>query len=66
MNWTKIVPQMTNELQAFVNGELSAKSLYRTAVSLNLGPEIRPLVRSGADRARKVAREALRRRNLLV
>lgn len=65
MNWTKIVPQMTDELRNFVNGNLSGDKLYATAVSRNLGPEIRPLIRNGVDRGRKVTREALRRRNLL-
>jgi len=65
MNWNKIVPQITLELQAFVNNKLSAENLYKNAVSIGIGPEIRPLVRNGAQRGRKVAREALRRRNLL-
>ena len=65
MNWEKIVPQITQELQNFVNHQLSAENLYKTAVAKGIGPELRPLIRSGADRGRKIAREALRRRNLL-
>lgn len=65
MNWSKIVPQMTSELNLFVNHKLSAENLYKLAISKNLGKEIRPLIRNGASRGRRVAREALRRREVL-
>lgn len=65
MNWEKIVPMLSTDLKAFVNRELSAENLYKSAVSKGIGPELRSLVRSGADRGRKIARQALRRRNLL-
>lgn len=65
MNWKKIVPVISSDLQMFVNRKLSAKNLYKIAVNKGIGPELRPLIRSGADRGRRVAREALRRRNLL-
>lgn len=65
MNWEKIVPQLSSQLKLFVNRELSAENLYKAAVLRGIGPELRPLIRSGADRGRKIAREALRRRNLL-
>lgn len=66
MNWTKVVPQMTNELNSFANKQLSAENLYKVAVARGVGPEVRPLVKRGAQRARKATREALRRRNLLA
>jgi len=65
MRWEVIVPILSSDLLAFVNRELSAKNLYKSAVSKGIGPELRPLVRAGADRGRRIAREALRRRNLL-
>lgn len=65
MNWNEVLSKMTSDVQAFVNRELSAKNLYKAAVIKGVGLELRSLVRSGADRGRKVAREALRRRNLL-
>lgn len=65
MNWNKVLSKMTSDVQAFVNRELSAKNLYKTAIIKGVGPELRPLIRSGADRGRKIARQALRRRNLL-
>ena len=65
MNWEKIVSSMSSDLNLFVSRKLSAENLYKSAVSKGIGPELRPLVRSGADRGRKIAREALRRRNLL-
>jgi len=65
LNWSKVVPTLSNELKKFVSGGLSAENLYKIAVSKNLGPELRPLVRNGAQRGRRAAREALRRRNLL-
>ena len=65
MNWNKILPHLSSHLKLFVNRELSAENLYRAAVLKGIGPELRPLIRSGADRGRRIAREALRRRNLL-
>lgn len=65
MNWEKIIAVMSSDVKLFVSRELSAKNLYKSAVSNGIGPELRPLIRSGADRGRKIAREALRRRNLL-
>lgn len=65
MHWNNIIPEIRIELQKFVNRELSAENLYKVAVSKGIGPELRPLIRSGADRGRRIAREALRRRNLL-
>lgn len=65
MNWEKIVPMLSTDLKAFVNRELSAENLYKSAVSKGIGPELRSLIRSGAERGRKITREALRRRNLL-
>lgn len=65
MNWSKLVPSMRNELKLFVNRKLSGEALYSKAVTLGLGSEVRPMIRQGVDRGRKIAREALRRRNLL-
>lgn len=65
MNWSKIVPKMSQDLQKFVKNECSLENLYKRAILSGIGPEVRPLVRGGAKRARRVAREALRRRNLL-
>lgn len=65
LNWSKIVPVMSDDLKAFVNQGLSAENLYKIAVSKGVGPELRPLIRSGASRGRRVAREALRRRNVV-
>lgn len=65
LNWSKMVPVLSPELKNFVNGNLSAENLYKKAVVKGVGPELRPLVRKGASRGRRVAREALRRRNLL-
>lgn len=65
LNWSKIVSVMPNSLRSFVQNELSAENLYKEAVNLGVGPELRPLIRGGASKGRKVAREALRRRNLL-
>lgn len=65
MNWEKITSVMSNELNLFVNKELSAKNLYKEAVKKGIGAEVRPLDRSCPTRGRKNAREALRRRKLL-
>ena len=65
LNWSKIVPVMSNDLQDFVAKKLSAENLYKKAVLVGIGSEVRPLVRAGADRGRRAAREALRRRNLI-
>jgi O-acetyl-ADP-ribose deacetylase (regulator of RNase III) len=66
MNWEKVIPTLQSDLKLFVNRELSAENLYKSAIIKGVGPELRDLVRSGANRARKVTREALRRRNLLA
>ena len=65
MNWSEIIPEMKSDLVKFVNRELSGEKLYTIAISKNLGPFVRPIVRNGVERSRKAAREALRRRNLL-
>lgn len=67
MNWDKIIKGVgVNYLRDFVNSNYSLESLYRRAVQFNVGPEVRPLVREyHAKRARRAAREALRRRGLL-
>lgn len=65
MNWNVVVPNLTSELQNFVEGTVSGKQLYASAIQKSLGPEVRPLIRGGVVRARKVTREALRRRGLL-
>lgn len=66
MNWEKVIPTLHVDLKSFVNRELSAENLYKSAIIKGVGPELRDLVRSGAHRARRAAREALRRRNLLT
>lgn len=65
MNWKTLIPALSTDLNLFVSRKLSAENLYKVAVSRGVGPELRPLIRSGADRGRRIAREALRRRNLL-
>ena len=66
MNWNKIISVMPKStLTSFVFGDTSAKDLYSMAIAQGIGPEVRPMIRSGAARARKITREALRRRGLL-
>jgi hypothetical protein len=65
MNWEKIINTMPVDLNLFVNNQLSAKNLYKAAIAKGIGAEVRPLDRSCANRGRKIARAALRRRNLL-
>ena len=66
VNWDLIVGVMQTELVQFASGQLSSHNLYKIAVGRGIGPEVRQLVRPGADRARKIAKEALRRRSVVV
>jgi hypothetical protein len=66
VNWNVIVEAMKGDLIDFVNYEMSAETFYKISVSLGIGPEVRKLIKLGADRARKNGREALRRRSILV
>jgi hypothetical protein len=65
VNWEILIPVMRLELQNFVEGNLSGQNLYKAALKKNVGPEVRQLVRPGVARARKITREALRRRALV-
>lgn len=64
--WDMIIGSMKNDLVRFVNSELSAENLYKKAVVLGVGPACRKLVKHGASRARRMSREALRRRSVVV
>ena len=66
VNWDVVVSSMKQDLLKFVRRELSSHNLYKKAVSLGIGSEVRRLVRPSAERARKITREALRRRNIVV
>lgn len=65
MNWSRLVSLMPTEFKNFANGNLSGDRLYKIAVSKNLGPEVRQLVRGGVVRARQLTRKALKRRLML-
>jgi hypothetical protein len=65
MNWNVLVIKMSADLKNFVNGRETLTGLYKKAIKLDLGPELRPLVRGGVERARKVTKLALKRRNLV-
>jgi len=66
VEWDMIVNAMKSDLVRFVNGELSSHNFYKIAVKKGLGGPVRRLVRPGAERARKISREALRRRSVVV
>ena len=65
VNWSVLVPVMEKELKGFVNGSVSGRQLYDSAIKKNVGPEVRFLIRSGGvDRARVLTKKALSRRSL--
>lgn len=66
VNWDLIVSTMKNELIDFASGQMSSHNFYKIAVGFGIGPEVRSLVRPGAERARKMAKDALRRRSVVV
>lgn len=67
MNWKKVIGVMGKEMvNGFVSGDLSYNKFYSHAVARGVGPEVRTLKNVGVARARKSAREALRRRELLT
>lgn len=66
VNWDLIVGVMQTELVDFVNHDISGETFYKIGVSLGVGPECRHLIKLGMGRARKNAREALRRRSVAV
>lgn len=66
MNWSKVLDSMSvTDVQSFATGDTSFNAFYGQAVKDGIGPEIRVLKTRGAARARKSAREALRRRGAL-
>lgn len=65
IDWNTIYSAMKVQLIEFAKGEMSGRQLYKHAVKIGLGPQVRPLVRSGVDRARTIAKSALRRRNAI-
>ena len=68
INWNEIITNLRTEtISRFVDGGISLKTLYALAVEAGIGPEVRPLVREyGAEKARKNAASALRRRRVSV
>ena len=65
--WNSILSTsaMIASTEKFATGLISANSWYYDAVTYNVGPQVRPLIKvRGAQSARSVARKALRRRNL--
>ena len=71
VNWRKILDQRVGQIavQKFVNNELSRDGfmeVFRAGEDRESNSQVRSLVRErGVKRARKAAREALRRRNLI-
>lgn len=53
-------------VENLVKKNISLRSFYDTCINAEIGPEARKLYLMGATRARKAAREALRRRNTTV
>lgn len=66
VEWDMLVNALKGDLVDFVNGDMSSHNFYKIAVNAGLGGIARRLVRPGAARARKISREALRRRSILV
>jgi hypothetical protein len=66
VNWDLIVSTMKSELIDFINHDMSGETFYKIGVSLGIGPECRYLIKLGMGRARKNAREALRRRSIEI
>jgi len=64
-NWNAIIEEVGKDnLVNFVKGELSGSHLYDLARGTEVSGQVRNLVRTGGvQRARKIAREALRRRS---
>lgn len=67
MDWNKVISVLgTSTILGFVKRDVSGTNLYSQAVAKDVGPEVRSLLRNrGVVSARRAAREALRRRNLL-
>ena len=59
-------PYMAALTEDFALGYVSARTLYAQAQVKGLGGEVRNLIRPGVMRARRLARKALRRRDMLV
>lgn len=67
MNWNVVIQKIGIEVIVdFISKDLSLRSFYKVCIDANIGPEGRQLYFMGATRARKAAREALRRRNTTV
>lgn len=67
MNWNVVIGKVgVSTVVNLVSKDLSLRSFYETCIEANIGPEARKLYLMGAARARKAAREALRRRNTTV
>lgn len=66
-NWTTLLstPGNVEVVQRFALGTLSGREFYSRFKGTKSCGEVRGLIRSGTGRARKVARQALRRRGLL-
>lgn len=63
-NWNEIITEVGKDnLASFVAGDLSGSHLYDLAKGTKVSGQVRKLVRQGGiAHARKIAREALRRR----
>jgi hypothetical protein len=66
VNWDLIVETMKQDLIDFASNQMSSHNFYKIAVINGIGAEVRSLVRPGASRARKMAKDALRRRSIVV
>lgn len=63
MNWKLIVEKVSlSNVQRLVDKKLSLRGFYDLCKQAGIGPEGRKLSLMGAQRARKAAREAVRRR----
>tara|TARA_R100000008_G_scaffold54328_1_gene33161 strand:+ start:10698 stop:10910 length:213 start_codon:yes stop_codon:yes gene_type:complete len=64
-NWTSILSNRKNRsaVTNFANGNMTGREFYATFANTSLGGHVRNLLRTyGVDRARKLARKALNRR----
>lgn len=66
VNWKNLVDKNTGTVKNFALGKLSGRSFYGRFAGTEVGGEVRQLLReNGVKYARRLARKALRRRNLL-
>ena len=67
-NWTSILSNRKNRTAVtnFANGNMTGREFYSAFANTSLGGHVRNLLRSyGVDQARKLARKALNRRELV-